>query len=88
MAARCLLALPDTMRRLKARRLLREAQTADLHRLSTGRPHRHWGNGSLMAAAARYPRVAEPDFGDADYCRCWMLVFEELLRFRQSTPQT
>ena len=82
MAARALMQLPDPVRPLRIARLLREAEAADLHRKSTGRAHPVWGNGSLVAAAARFPRAQEPDFDDPEYCRCWMTVFDALLAHR------
>jgi len=82
MAARVLLSVPDPVRPIRMARLLREAEAADSHRRRTGRAHPVWGNGSLMAAAARLPRGPEPDFDDADYCRCWTVVFDALIAHR------
>jgi hypothetical protein len=35
-----------------------------------------------MSAASRMARRDEPTFDDADYCRCWMLVFDALMAHR------
>jgi hypothetical protein len=82
MAARVLRALPPEQRASRIRRLLREAELGDRHRRRTGLPHPVWGGGSLMAAASRMPRAAEPGFDDADYCRCWVIVLEAALSGR------
>ena len=81
-AARALLMIPDPARPMRIARLLREAEIADDHRRRTGWNHPVWGNGSLMSAALRMARREEPSFEDADYVRCWMLVFDALMTHR------
>ena len=53
---------------------------AAAHVRRTGRIHRNWGNGSLMAAARRFPLADEPDFSDPEYCRCTIQVLEAIAR--------
>ncbi|SDE19032.1 hypothetical protein [Limimaricola pyoseonensis] len=55
-----LLAVPGPARAGLARRLVAEARAADKWRLRMGKAHPLWGDGSLMAAALRHPRVALP----------------------------
>lgn len=50
-AARVLTARPPDQRAALADRWLAEAHAADLYRKRLGRPHLHWGNGSLMSRA-------------------------------------
>ncbi len=58
--------------------MLREAEAADRFRLRHDRLHPRWGNGSLMAAARRYPMADEPGFDDAGYRRCFVMVLRSL----------
>lgn len=80
--ARVLYRLSPAERRHRLARILAEAEQADSHRRATGRAHPALGTGSLMAVAARLPRVPEPDFDDDLYCRCWIMVLEGLIRHR------
>jgi hypothetical protein len=78
-AAGCaLLAVPAASRPALLSRLLAETAAADRYRISTGRAHPLWGNGSLGAAALTRPRVCEPYLDDADYAACLALVFDRL----------
>ncbi|MEM9250507.1 MAG: hypothetical protein AAGB05_17675 [Pseudomonadota bacterium] len=77
--ARVLYRLPQTDRAGCLERLLTDAETADAYRQRTGRAHPRAGTGSLMSAASPLARATEPDFGDARYCRCWIMVLEALL---------
>jgi len=79
-AARALYATRPGARAALCRRMLREAEAADRFRLCHGRLHPRWGNGSLMAAARRYPMVDEPGFDDPGYRRCFVLVLRTLER--------
>lgn len=81
-AACALLARPDAERPVLMQRMLSEAAIADLYRKRLGRPHPIWGNGSLMAAARRRVRAAEPFLDDRDYCACLAMVFEALIDWR------
>lgn len=80
--ARVLLALPPSARPIRLARLIAAAETADAHRQTMGRAHPRWGTGSLMAAASGMPKATDPGFGDDEYCRCWVLTLEALIRHR------
>ena len=77
-AARALLAVPLAQRADLCRRLIVGAECADLHVRRTGRVHKEWGNGSLMAAARTQALAPEPSFDDAAYCACFELVLGTL----------
>jgi hypothetical protein len=77
-AARALLAVPEAARNSFLETILKGAAAAALHVQREGRLHPVWGNGSLMAAARRFPLAEEPDYSDPDYCRCTVLVLEAL----------
>lgn len=77
-AARALLMVPEAARPAFLRSLLDRAARAAAHVDAVRRLHPVWGNGSLMAAARRFPLAAEPDYSDPDYCRCTVLVLEAL----------
>lgn len=78
-AARVLLSVPAASREALAVRLLREAACADAHRLSTGRAHPVWGNGTLMSAALAHGPAPEPALDDQDYLSCLGSVIDALL---------
>ena len=78
-AARALLAVEPEARESLCRRIFEGAEVADRHAARTGRLHPFWGNGSLMSAARRRPLATEPDFDNAEYCECVMLVLAALL---------
>ena len=73
--ARVAYAHPRAERKSSIHAVLDQAHAADKLTKRTGRPHRVWGNGSLMAAAAPWPKAAEPFAGDLDY----LDVFRETL---------
>lgn len=79
-AARALYAAAPGRRAVLCARMIAEAEEADRYRARHGRLHPRWGNGSLMAAARRYPLADEPGFDDPDYCRCFMQVLAMLAR--------
>ena len=85
-ASRALLAVPVRERAPLARRMIHEAEVADRHVLSTGRLHPEWGNGTLMAVARRRPLAVEPDFDNAEYCRCFELMLRCLRRRPPQSP--
>ncbi len=80
-AARALLAAPAAIRARLCDRLIAEAEMADLHVAETGRLHPVFGNGSLMAAARGRKLADEPRFDDIQYCQCFELVLQALIRF-------
>ncbi len=77
-AARAMLAAPAEARARLLTRLLAEAETADTHRLQTGKAHPLYGTGSLMSAALTHPVAREPYLDDPDYASCMALVFDRL----------
>ncbi|HCQ66326.1 MAG TPA: hypothetical protein DIU07_14765 [Rhodobacteraceae bacterium] len=78
-AARALLAVPQEGRGPLLVRLFTEAETADAHRLATGRAHPHFGTGSLMSAALAHAVAREPYLDDPGYAGCMGQVFEALV---------
>jgi hypothetical protein len=78
-AARVLYALPRGQRDRICRRMVAEAEVADRYGGDTGRVHPLFGNGSLMGAARKRVMADEPDFGDAEYCRCFETVLRALI---------
>jgi hypothetical protein len=78
-AARALLAAPQEARGALLIRLFAEAETADLHRLDTGRAHPQFGTGSLMSAALAHCVAREPYLDDPAYAACMAEVFEALV---------
>lgn len=81
-AARALLMVPDAAREALCRRMIEEADFADRYARRMGRPHRDWGNGTLMAAARARPLADEPPLVEERYCRCLETVFRLLLEWR------
>ena len=81
-AARVLHALPERQWQTRLARLLAAAEAADSFRARTGAAHPVWGTGSLAAATHGMEKLAEPDFDDARYCRCWIAVLQALLAHR------
>ncbi|MFD2856505.1 DUF7742 family protein [Seohaeicola zhoushanensis] len=79
-AALALLAAAPPDRLDLMRRLIREAEEADQYVLKNCRVHPQLGNGTLMAVARRHRLAVEPDFGDAEYSRCFELVLRCLRR--------
>ncbi len=75
-AARALLMVPEGARQRFLGTLMEGAACAAAHMRAVRRVHPVWGNGTLMAAARRFPLADEPDYGDPDYCRCTILVLQ------------
>ncbi|MFA5537668.1 MAG: hypothetical protein WCZ72_01200 [Gemmobacter sp.] len=83
-AARALRAVPGAERPALMRRMLAQAGWADAYRRALGRAHPEWGDGSLMAAAGRFPQAREPFLSDADWLDClWVSVSVLLSRARE-----
>ncbi len=90
-AARTLHAAPPAQRDALLRRMLVAADLADRHRRRQGRPHPHYGTGSLMASAQRWPQRPEPFLDDPDYLECLARVIAALrarIRRKQGTRAT
>ena len=68
--ARALLASGPDRRAALARSIARGAVRAQRFAQLTGRVHPRWGDGSLDAAARRYPLAREPFWDDPDYLCC------------------
>lgn len=77
-AARALHAVPGAQRPGLCRQIIAEAEAADRFFRRNGRAHAAWGNGSLMAAARKYPLADEPSFDNMDYCACVVMVLTAL----------
>jgi len=84
-AARVLLAQSDAQWPDCVDRLIWRAHVADRYRRRLGKPHTNWGNGSLMAAAAREPQIAdEPFLADLRYLRALACVLDRLIAAKLS----
>lgn len=81
-AARALLAVPPTARLSLCTRMLAEAELAHQHVSAKGRLHPVHGNGSLMAVARNRRLADEPGFDDLQYCQCFEMVLQQLIRFQ------
>lgn len=87
-AARALLAAPPHHRYRLCNRLLAEVELADRYVSATGRLHPMFGNGSLMAAARRRQLADEPGFDNVQYCQCFEMVLQALVRFQVNRPRS
>jgi len=85
--ARALLNVPKKDRPRLCRQIFEQADVADKHVQRTRHLHQ-FGNGSLMAAARRYPLADEPTFDCAQYCECIIqtlsAVMKQSMRHRSS----
>ena len=77
--ARALLAVQPERRRALCKRILCQAEQADCYVQKNRRLHPRWGNGSLMAAARKYPLADEPMFDNTEYCQCTVLILQALI---------
>lgn len=80
--ARAALVLPRADRRQAVRMALEQAHIADKVTKQIGRPHPVWGNGSLQAAVARLPKVAEPFAGDIEYLEAFSDVLAMVIQWK------
>ncbi|WP_264213724.1 DUF7742 family protein [Leisingera thetidis] len=76
--ARALLAASDGDRPRLCRRILGGAAEAAAHTELCRRLHPRWGDGSLSAAARRFPLADEVFLDDPEYLRCTRLALREL----------
>jgi serine O-acetyltransferase len=81
-ATRVVLRLPPALRPVVIDRLLAEAELADRYRQRTGRLHPLHGNGSLSAAAGRWPQAPLPAALSIAAARALIAVLEGWLRWR------
>ncbi|NIZ61613.1 hypothetical protein DL239_11560 [Sedimentitalea sp. CY04] len=77
--ARALLLVKPEERRAMCAQIFDQADLAGTYVQQHGRLHRLYGNGSLMAAARKYPLGDEPTFDNIDYCGCVMTVLGALM---------
>ena len=80
-AARALLESPADVRASAADRLLARADAADRYRRRKGRSHPDWGNGTLMALAAKTALPPTPDLRDPEFAACLGAMLVALMRF-------
>lgn len=83
-AAAVLRCVASEERRQFLDRLMYRAHCADKIRKRFGRSSVRWGNGTLEAACAGWPRRTDGFFGDPDYAECMRLVFSAILKWRRS----
>lgn len=72
--ARALLAVPPAARARRCAQILIGARRAGAYARLCGRCHPRWGDGSLDAAARRFPLAPEPFWDDAGYLHCLSLA--------------
>ncbi len=77
-AALALLAAPREERADLCRRMIREAELADRFSKRLGKAHPRWGGGTLREAAMGRLRAVEPSLDDPDYCRCLIMILQQL----------
>ena len=77
--ARAILPLASHERSRKIQDILYTTARANAFRLSTGRAHPLWGDGSLMTAALAENLPPEPSLDNREYCGCLAQVFEALV---------
>lgn len=81
-AARALMDLPPSERAAAIARMIDQAHCADKFTKRTGRPHKCWGNGSLMAAAVPKPKTREPFLSDPAYIQAMQQCLAALLAWK------
>lgn len=81
-AARALLEIPPSDRAAAIKTMLYLAHSADKFRKRTGRPHKQWGNGSLMAAVPK-PKFHEPYLSSVNYLCALQLVLAALTEWKR-----
>ena len=86
--ARSVLGLPHTDRATAIAAILENAHIADKVTKRTGRPHRAWGNGSLIAASTPKHGRAEPFAGDMDYLDALKETIEQVLCWKRQKRGT
>ena len=76
--ARALRAAPMVQRKALIATIFSEACRGKAFAKEHGKTHPAHGNGSVMAASAGHPQVAEPWLNDREYCLCLRDIFEVL----------
>lgn len=77
--ARALLAAPEPKRGAVLEEVFETATIAHHHLQRTGRIHPQIGDGTLDAAARRYPLAREPLWSDVEYAGLLLRVLQRLL---------
>jgi hypothetical protein len=80
--ARMLLSVPPFARDRVCAEVMIHADCADKFTKRLGRPHRTWGNGTLLAAVQAHKRQAERSFSDVEFTACYQTALECLSRHR------
>ena len=86
--ARALLACRPVNRAYLADVIARKAVRAQRFAQLTGRRHPRWGDGSLDAAARRYPLAREPFWDDPDYLSCLQRAISVVQARHTKKPRT
>jgi hypothetical protein len=81
-AARSLLDVPPSKRANTLSEILFQAHAADKITKRTGMPHKTWGNGSLMAAAAA--KQSEPFLSDPAFLDVLRLTVDGLIAWKHA----
>ncbi|UWR46857.1 DUF7742 family protein [Phaeobacter inhibens] len=84
--ARALLAVAPAQRRALCERIFAGAGQALRHSRRHRRLCPRWGDGSLSAAARKFPLADEPFYDAPDYLACTRLVLAELARHIRHNP--
>ncbi len=72
--ARVLLACSEEKRGDRLTEICHAADVADRYRKRLGKQHPHFGCGTLMSAAIRYPRARQQSGTDHNYLICMQMV--------------
>ena len=81
-AARVLLLVQPEKRIELATMLLRDTDFGDRYTRRFGRAHADFGDGTLSAAARKWPLAKEPTLDDFTYCECLSVVVQQLMKRR------
>ncbi|AUR07987.1 hypothetical protein [Phaeobacter inhibens] len=85
--ARALLAVAPAHRRVLCERIFAGAGQALRHSRRHRRLCPDWGDGSLSAAARKFPLADEPFYDTPDYLACTRLVLAQLARHVRYNPE-
>jgi hypothetical protein len=78
--------LPHGQRAAAIAMLLHRAHSADKAVKRTGRPHRRWGNGSLLAASAS-TGTPEPFCSEPEYLEALIETLSQILHWKSEQSQ-
>ncbi|MDF1726376.1 MAG: hypothetical protein P1U53_01385 [Sulfitobacter sp.] len=77
-ALRAICAAEEGDRATRCAMIVKGARLADSHSRRVGRPHALWGNGTLLAAAARFDLAPERPLNRPDVLQAAKLLLTEL----------